>query len=245
MFYKKGIDITHDRQMFEFLKGHFEYPTMNSWNRLCSVANNVKLYRLGLSGNWTTALSLLESGEYDTINIMLQDWARERRNVEVYFNGRSGGYLILKSTDNNDNILPEYITECEDYEEYKRYCKDYCGSVRENRDDLVYYTKLVQDFDKLCDEIRNYCDELSKLKFEVIEMERAVYEFNDLYTDDLDLLGFNPLVCDGEGVVDISEIMTLNCLTQAFWRVADRSKLGYNLSFLPDEPSKIRLCSRC
>ena len=30
MFYKTGVDITNDRQMFEFLKGHFEYPTMNS-----------------------------------------------------------------------------------------------------------------------------------------------------------------------------------------------------------------------
>jgi hypothetical protein len=245
MFYKTGIDITNDKQMFKFLKEHFDYPTMNSWNRLCSVANNVKLYRLGLSGDWTTALSLLETGGYDEIRWMIDDWCRERGNVEVYFNGRSGGYLILKSTNNNDNILPEYITESIDYDEYKRYCKEYCGSVKENRDDLVYYTVLVRDFDKLCDEIREYVDGLSKMKFEVIEMEKAVYEFNDLYADDLDLLGFDPLTCDGEGVVDISEIMTLQCLVQAFWRVADRKNLGYVLDCLPDNPSKIRYITKC
>ena len=45
-FYKTGIDITNDKQMFNFLKNHFEYWTMNSWNRLSSVANKVKLYDL-------------------------------------------------------------------------------------------------------------------------------------------------------------------------------------------------------
>ena len=43
MFYKTGVDITNDRQMFEFLKGHFEYHTMSSWNRLYSIANDVKM----------------------------------------------------------------------------------------------------------------------------------------------------------------------------------------------------------
>ena len=43
MFYKKGIDITNAKQMFEFLKGHYMYDTMNSWNGLKSIANNVKI----------------------------------------------------------------------------------------------------------------------------------------------------------------------------------------------------------
>ena len=50
MFYKTGVDITNDKQMFNFLKNHFEYYTCNSWNGLRSVANNVKLYNLDLSG---------------------------------------------------------------------------------------------------------------------------------------------------------------------------------------------------
>lgn len=230
MFYKTGIDITNDKQMFNFLKNHFEYPTMNSWNRRYSIANNVKLYNLGLSGDWCIALDLLENGEYDTINFMIQDWQREHNGYEVYFNGRSGGYLVLKEDDTSCGALPDFITECDNYEEYKSYCKDFYGSVKANRSNLIFYTKLVQDFDKLCDEIRAFVDELSNLKFEVVEMEKSTEEFNNEYADDLELLGFDSLSCDGEGRVDVSEIMTLQCLYEAFIRIADRTASGYRLT---------------
>lgn len=229
MFYKTGIDITNDRQMFNFLKGHFEYPTMNSWNLLYSIANKVKLHSLELSGDWYVALSLLENGEYDTINWMIHDWMTEHTGYEVYFNGRSGGYLILKDRDYNGNLLPESILDSETYEDYKEWSRENYGSVRANRDELVRFTKLVQDFDKLCDELRDYCDELSNLKFEVIEMEKSVERFNTEYEDDLDLLGFKQLRCDGDGKVDISEICTIKSLAEAFFRVADRSDSGYQI----------------
>lgn len=229
MFYKTGIDITNDRQMFEFLKGHFEYPTMNSWNLLYSIANKVKLHSLRLSGDWCVALSLLENGEYDTIRIMIHEWVMEHRGYEVYFNGRCGGYLVLKDVDYNGNLLPESILDSETYEDYKEWCRENYGSVRANRDELIRFTKLVQDFDKLCDELRDYCDELSNLKFEVIEMEKSVERFNTEYEDDLDLLGFKQLHCDGDGKVDISEICTIRSLAEAFFRVADRSDSGYQI----------------
>ena len=229
MFYKTGIDITNERQMFDFLKGHFEYPTMNSWNLLYSIANKVKLHSLELSGDWYVALSLLENGEYDTISCMIHDWMTEHTGYEVYFNGRSGGYLILKDRDYNGNLLPESILDSETYEDYKEWCRENYGSVRANRDELVRFTKLVQDFDKLCDELRDYCDELSNLKFEVIEMEKSVERFNTEYEDDLDLLGFKQLHCDGDGKVDISEICTIKSLAEAFFRVADRSDSGYQI----------------
>jgi hypothetical protein len=229
MFYIKGIDITNDKQMFSFLKNHFEYSIFNSWNRLYSIANNVKLHTLGLSGDWYTALSLLESGEYDNISFFIQDWMREHPGFEVYFNGRSSGYLVLKNANDNYHVLPEYIVESEDYEEYKRYCKEYAGSVRANRDELVYYTKLVQDFDKLCDELRDYCDQLSNLKFEVTEMQKIVEQFNDEYMDDLEVMEFNYLECDADGEVDITEISMLQCMREAFCRIADRTSVGYKL----------------
>lgn len=243
MFYKSSVDITNDKQMFEFLKNHFTYATVNSWNRQYSIANNVKLSRLNLSGDWCVAMALLNEGEYDNINWIIADWQRDHNGYEVYFNGRSGGYLVLKEDDTSCGALPDYITESEDYEEYKRYCKNYFGSVKANRSDLVFYTKLVQDFDKLCDELRNYCDKLSNLKFEVIEMEKSVEHFNNGYEDDLELLGFDPLVCDGNGVVDISEVMTLQCLKEAFFRIADRSNSGYRLITDAEDASKVSLQS--
>lgn len=231
MFYKTGVDITNDKQMFEFLKGHFEYPTMNSWNQLYSIANKVKLHSLGLSGNWRVALALLERDNYENINWMIQDWEREHPHYEVYFNGRSNGYLILKDKGYSGHILPDLIVDSENYEDYKKCCRENFGSVKVNREELVYYTKLVQDFDKFCDELRDYCDKLSNLKYEVVEMEKVVEIFNDQYADDLELLGFDPISCDGEGKADVSEISTLQSLYEAFLRIAARADTGYQLVY--------------
>lgn len=230
MFYTTGIDITNDKQMFNFLKNHFTYHTMNSWNCSQSIANNVKLYKLGLKGDWCTAFNLLESGEYDTLNWIIKDWEREKLHLgyTVGFNGRSGGYLVLYSDHDYGNILPDAITESDDYEQYKEYCKEYYGSVKANRWELVKFTKLVRDFDELCDILRAYVDELSQLKFEVVEMEKAVEDFNSTYQDDLEYLGFKELVAT-EGKVDCSEIRQLTCLWEAFIETAKRPNSGYTL----------------
>lgn len=239
MFYKTGVDITNDKQMFNFLRDHFEYYTCNSWNGLRSVAHNVKLYNLNLSGDWCVALSLLEADDYDYINMMIKDWEREHRGYSVGFNGRSGGYLVLGNSGNASHVLPDEITGSVDYEDYKQYCRDYLGSVKANRRVLVEYTKLVQDFDRLCDDLRDYCDSLSKSSFEILEMQKAVEEFNYQYYPDLDYLEFQELQCDEQGIVDLSEILNLRSLTDTFLRIADRRTMGYGFEWLPD--NRIRL----
>ena len=239
MFYKTGVDITNDKQMFNFLRDHFEYYTANSWNGLRSIANNVKIYNLDLSGDWGVALAILEAEDYDTINMVIEDWEREHPGYDVGFNGRSGGYLVLGNKGNARHVLPEEITDSVDYEDYKQYCRDYFGSVKANRQVLVNYTKLVQSFDKLCDTLREYCDSLSKSSFEVLEMQKAVEEFNFQYYPDLDYLEFQELQCDEQGIVDLSEILHLKSLTDAFLRIANRHTLGYGFEWLPD--NRIRL----
>ena len=114
MFYQTGIDITNDKQMFNFLKDHFRYATMNSWNGVYSIANNVKVHRLSLSGDCWTALNLLNNGEYDTLNWIIKDWEREHPGYVVGFNGRSGGYLVLYNADNRGDVLPCSITDNDD-----------------------------------------------------------------------------------------------------------------------------------
>lgn len=239
MFYQKGVDITNDKQMFNFLKNHFEYCTANSWNRMSSIANNVKLYNLDLSGDWGVALALLEAGEYETINMMISDWELEHRGYEVFFNGRNGGYLVLVDKDGYGPVLSDEIRMFDTYEEYKEWCRDEYGSVKANRADLVKYTKLVQDFDKLCDQLRDYCDELSRQSFEIVEMNRIVDQFNDDYENDLELLGFDYLRVNDAGEVDIAEIYTLQCLAEAFQKIADRKALGYRLAY--DCGTKVKL----
>ena len=225
-FYKKGIDITNDKQMFNFLKDHYQYYTMNSWNGLKSIANNVKVYNLKLSGDCYAVLDFLNNDDYFHINMMISDWEADHPNYKVGFNGRSGGYLVLYNDDNNRSILPDDIDECVDYEEYKRYCKEYYGSVKENRRDLVEMVKLVQDFDKLCDDLRDYCDELSKRDFKKDAMEEAVELFNEHYYDDLLYLGYDELTCEN-GMVNIEQISELTCLVEAFLNTANKRNLGY------------------
>ena len=227
MFYTKGIDITNDKQMFNFLKNHFQYPIMNGTK---TIANNVKIYNLRLSGDCWTALTFLQDDDYFVVNMMIEDWEAEHPGYKAGFSGRSGGYLVLYPADNYWRgvcVLPDDL-ECEDYEEYKRYCKECYGSVKSNRKYLVETVKLVQDFDRLCDEIRDYVDDLSNRNFLIDAMEDSVERFNEQYAEDLERLGFDPLHVELDKV-DISEITQVVSLYEAFIRVADKRDLGYRI----------------
>ena len=220
MFYTKGIDITNDKQMFNFLKDHFQYSN--------TIANNVKIYKLRLSGDCWTALTFLQDDNYFVVNMMIEDWEAEHSDYKVGFSGRSGGYLVLYSADNyHRGVLPDDL-DCEDYEEYKEYCKECYGSVKANHRYLVEIVKLVQDFDRLCDEIRDYADELSNKNFSIKAMEDSAERFNEQYAEDLEYLGFDPLHVELDKV-DISEINQVVSLYEAFIRVADKRDLGYRI----------------
>jgi hypothetical protein len=228
MFYVKGIDITNDKQMFNFLKDHYQYYTLNSWNGLKSIANNVKVYNLKLSGNCYNALTFLQDDNYDNLNSMIEDWEYEHRGYKVGFNGRSGGYLVLYNADDNRTVLPDEVDYNDDYEGYKEMCREYFGSVKAARYKLVEMVKLVQDFDKLCDDLRDYVDHLSTQDFAARALERTVDLFNENYYDDLAYLGYSELVVEN-GKVDISEIRQLDCLYEAFCRMANKKDVGYKL----------------
>ena len=45
MFYKE-VNVKNRGEMIAFLKNHFRYHTMNSWNRSTSYTNNIKLYNI-------------------------------------------------------------------------------------------------------------------------------------------------------------------------------------------------------
>ena len=231
MFYVKGIDITNDKQMFNFLKDHYQYYTMNSWNDNSSIANNVKVYNLKLSGNCWNALAFLQNDDYFTINLMIADWEAEHKGYSVGFNGRSGGYLVLYNNDNNRTILPDEVEYNDTYEGYKEMCREYFGSVKDARYKLVETVKLVQDFDKLCDQLRDYVNELSVKDFAAEALEEVVDRFNNDYYDDLSYLGFSELVIE-DGKVNVSEIRQLDCLYETFCRLANKKDLGYKLVYV-------------
>ena len=163
MFYQKGINITNDKQMFNFINNHFTYDTLNSWNQLHSIANNVKLYNLKLKGDWCKALDLLfdecdESGLQYNINEMIEHWERQHPGYKLGFNGRSSGYLVMYNEGNCKSILPDILQQ-RNYEDFKEDVRYWYGGLKYYRNELQFYTKLIQDFDKLCDELRELVEE--------------------------------------------------------------------------------------
>lgn len=218
-FYETGVDITNDKQMFNFLKRHFTYYTLNSWNGNRSIANKVKINSLGLEGDCWKALAFLEAEDYLSVNDMIHEWEDEYPAYSVGFNGRSGGYLVLYNDNNYCSILPEAVEYNDDYEGYKEYCRE-CGygSVKAHRDDLRAAVQIVQAFDKLCDDIRAYVNQLSLTSFENEKLEEAVERFHDIYWKDLQTVGYDNLLIK-DGKVDISEIRQLRCLLEAFIEV--------------------------
>jgi len=216
MFYKTGVDICNNRSMYDFLNNHFMYDTMNSWNGLKSIANNVKIYNLHLEGDEWEALKALERDEYFEVNDMIEDWEYLHKGYKVGFNGRSGGYLVLYSDNDNGNILPDYLYGFDSYEDFKDHYLTYnYGTMSDAKNELRGYVELVRDFDVLCDRIRDYVNELSKRDLMADYLEDVVEAFNEHYCDDLAWLEFSGLeVIDGQ--VDLSEINQLQCLSDAF-----------------------------
>lgn len=222
-FSKTNIDITNDKSMFNYIKNHYKYYTMNSWNGVESIANNVKLYNLGLEGDYWNAYRFLQQEDYMTVNDMLYEFEHEHPNFTVNFNGRGGGYLVLGNKGDNRSVLPGFIEYCDTYEDYKEYCKDWYGSMKENRSELVFYTKLIRDFDRLCDDLREYVNNLSNISFENETMVLIVDMFNEEYYDDLKRLEIRPIsiVNNKMDYRDLCQVGT-SALLEAFKKVANR-----------------------
>ena len=247
LFYKGAIDRRNGKALWTFLKEHFTYHTLNSWNGLKSIANNVKIYNLNLEGDKWLALSLLESDNYDTLNSMIYDWEAENPYYEVGFTGRSGGYLILTEKHKNTNILPDWIIDVDTYEDFKENCKDYYGSVKEALDDLNEYVDVVMSFDRLCDEIRDYVNELSlsnKDKMLEDELEGLVERFNENYEYDLGKLQVDELKVekDNEGYyIDTEQLNKSNALMDCFDCLVDGCGIDTTLFKAQYNGNKLRL----
>ena len=179
MFYKK-VNKNNNKEMFEFLKGHFEYSTMNYWNNLWSIANNVKIYKLGL--DWEI-LDILQVDNYFTINTCIKDWEIMHPGYKVGFNGCSGGYLVLYNDNNNGNVLDYYVDTNDNYEDFKEDIKNDYGGLKWYKDTLKEQVELVQDFDKLCDDLLEECKYMLK-NYKIVEKERQItqkyYELEEM-----------------------------------------------------------------
>ena len=82
---------------------------------------------------------------------------KEQCKYSVGFNGRSGGYLVLYSKENNGNAIPDDL----DNKEYYTY------------EDVKYYYDLVKNFDRLVESLEEHCKYMANNC--EIEMETVTY----------------------------------------------------------------------
>jgi hypothetical protein len=188
MYYKE-VDKRYREAMMAFLKKHFKYNTMNSWNRSTSYANCIKLYNIDKpedinSETWWEMLGITEWQE--KLSDLLEDFGRRYEwQWQAGINGRSGGYIVLYRGGIKPSGYKSYCTHCsqKNYEAVPEGEIGICGrcdaKARVNfkqthmqvftwpgkdmdmYEDFEGWTlsqlrervELVQDFDRLCEEI--------------------------------------------------------------------------------------------
>src|SRR5664280_3778410 len=78
-FFNKNVDRRSRSAMVSFLHGHRRYDTMNSWNRLTSYANIIKIHRLGLTSKQENkAYQMLDTDFWDDIRSPIDDFTQEQ-----------------------------------------------------------------------------------------------------------------------------------------------------------------------
>lgn len=241
MFYTYRVDIASTKSMWTFLKEHFTYNTMNSWNCGKSIAHNVKVHRLKLDGDWTVALHyLLDEEDSGYLQLSIEDEIREFEKsnpyYEVFFNGRSGGYLVLCEKEGHKSVIPECVDQYDTYEEFKQDVKSGWNGYRVSDFDreLRDAVEIVREFDKLCDRLRDIVNEYSKKSFDADKLEYAVERFLDEYGDDLVNLSLEGPVMEADRVRlnDLANYRTfmhcfLECLGDDRRRIATDSADKY------------------
>lgn len=195
-FFFEGLTERTLEEKYQYLKNHFTYDIMNSWNNLKTIANNVKIYNLGLTREQKNKFfELLEvdvNEVYNYLNFVIEDF-EELTETEVFYNGRSDGYIVIVPKFDNvkrwehifDWLNVSDIQYFDTYKEYKQEQNKYNGGCyyqelsanysRKEEIEKAYY--LIKAFDKLCDMLRAeliYILDNAKIKEETETIEQTV-----------------------------------------------------------------------
>ncbi len=115
MYYKEA-DKRYRESMVKFLKNHFRYNTMNSWNRSTSYANNIKLHQIDKPEDIDndTLWEMLWITEWqEKLSDLLEDFGRRHEwQWQAGVNGRSGGYVVLYRGGIKPSGHESYCTHC-------------------------------------------------------------------------------------------------------------------------------------
>lgn len=140
--FEKIIDMNSRQEMVEFLKNHFRYFTMNSWNRSTTYANNMKIYNLTLPEATKDKLYAMLDIEdvWFRLNLLKEGFASAHNyEWQAGWNGRSSGYLVLYSGGRKKLDYKSRCTNCGQLN-YKTVEEDGCRCGRCGKDTRVNLT---------------------------------------------------------------------------------------------------------
>ena len=113
-FYRP-VNCRSRKDMTEYLRDHFRYPTMSSWNDSTSYACNLKIYQLGLDSDTVDKLfELIQTDDFfQERSLLIQDFGSAHDYLwQAGMNGRSGGYLVLYQGERIPSGYKSYCTNC-------------------------------------------------------------------------------------------------------------------------------------
>jgi hypothetical protein len=121
------------KAMREYLKDHFRYNTMNSWNHSTSYAREVKItHIIDDSSLCSKAFDFLDMDEaFWGVHRIIRDFeSKHDYKWQIGFNGRSSGYLVLYQGGKEDS---GYKTQCDTCDRYT-YSEDECACAHNGCD---------------------------------------------------------------------------------------------------------------
>ena len=113
--FSEPVNLRSRKEMTDFLRNHFRYPTLNSWNHATSYACNLKIHRLGLTSEIVSKLyEMLDTQDFLFMRQDMLDHFNEVHDFrwQAAFNGRSGGYLVLYQGEQKSTGHLSYCTCC-------------------------------------------------------------------------------------------------------------------------------------
>ena len=184
MYYKE-IDKRYRETMIKYLRKHFRYHTMNSWNKSTSYANNIKLYNVDKPGDvdeetWWEMNGLTEWQE--KMSDLLEDFGRKHDwQWQAGINGRSGGYVVLYKGGLKPSGYKSYCSHCgqKNYEAVPEGQIGTCGRCEANAR-VNFKQTHMQVFiwpGKTIDEGENFAD---RTLSEIRERVELVQDFDKL-----------------------------------------------------------------
>ena len=168
------------KEMIGYLKNHFRYDILNSWNGITSYAKNVKIYNLNLDKDtedklWDAYTNCYEE-VYDSASYVLTGFRNKYSGkYQIGCNGRSGGYLVLYQGEKYKLDYKSTCTNCgqKNYKtvEETNSCK--CGRCgRDTRVNLKAPLYSYRTFSRGMDmdeDFEDWSDEKLKNRFELVK----------------------------------------------------------------------------